>query len=365
MHARRRLTPRKRGGFTLIELLVVISIIGVLISLILPAVQNVRAAARQAQCLNNMKNISLAIVNWSSKREGKLPPYEQYETDNTGTLIPYSDETWTRKILSLIDRSDLDRALTQNRQLLDAGDAAGVPPGAAGYPGNIVIDVFICPDDKKKEGRTGVTSYAANVGYMHPNFDDESNRGHYALNPVYNWGLGTPATPADVTTQMFNITMATGAFVRPARNFSMTMGRVAQADGTTNTLMLAENTDSAQWFDTRTRASGFGITMYTDGSVTGLSRPLATNLAEWQQLTVRQTAGDPSTPMISKINFNRDGQVDPFPRPSAYHGGNVNMFFLDGRGKPIADNVDEYVYGRIVSVDGFTYGQTILSDDSF
>ena len=67
------LPSRRRAGFTLIELLVVIAIIAVLIALLLPAVQSARAAARRAQCTNNLKQISLAALNYESSNSA-LPP---------------------------------------------------------------------------------------------------------------------------------------------------------------------------------------------------------------------------------------------------------------------------------------------------
>ncbi len=65
--------PRKRRGFTLVELLVVIAIIGVLVSLLLPAVNAVREAARRTQCMNNIRQLGIGIINYESANR-RLPP---------------------------------------------------------------------------------------------------------------------------------------------------------------------------------------------------------------------------------------------------------------------------------------------------
>src|SRR5580658_11022628 len=68
--------PRTRLGFTLIELLVVISIIAVLVSLISPAVRSAREAARRTQCLNNIRNLGLAIENFATASNQQYPLLE-------------------------------------------------------------------------------------------------------------------------------------------------------------------------------------------------------------------------------------------------------------------------------------------------
>src|SRR5262245_41437625 len=125
--------PQPRSGFTLIELLVVISIISVLMSLILPAVQAAREAARRTECLNNAKQISLAIINFSTAQGGGLP---------------YLDErgyNWPVCLLGYLDRASI--------------------ADSPAYYNNLVINVLTCPNDLNNRSMPFGLSYSLNGGF--------------------------------------------------------------------------------------------------------------------------------------------------------------------------------------------------------
>ena len=177
--------PRKRptSGFTLVELLVVIAIIGVLIALILPAVQAARESARRAQCQNNLKQLGVALHNYQSAHRHfpyagsdygwcKFPQYAGAEVIRNGNglllLLPYLEQQ------AIYDQFDWDHAaynsMEGNDQCCSPTKSLGTLLGDADASGNTelskhVIPVLLCPSDvgdltMESEGAVGAkTNY--------------------------------------------------------------------------------------------------------------------------------------------------------------------------------------------------------------
>jgi len=173
---------RPRRGFTLIELLVVISIIAVLASLIAPAVQNARRSARKLQCLNNMRQVGVAMQAFSSNTGGQLPPLTSdipISQTSGGTTISgfIYGAGWPMALLPALDATAILKNVKQNALNTDSGTtgnlAFAVNTGVNAE--NVWIPVLTCPDDIDSDHRPGGLSYVVNAGFI----------------PTTIWGFGT------------------------------------------------------------------------------------------------------------------------------------------------------------------------------
>jgi prepilin-type N-terminal cleavage/methylation domain-containing protein len=137
--------PSPHGGFTLVELLVVIAIIGILVALLLPAIQAAREAARRTQCANNLKNIGLAVHNYNSA-QNKFPPGVVYDTwVFSGTMNAYNG--WSREIMSYAE----DSALQQLYLPIVNGVRIKVTDPSAKQFRETFVPLFHCPSDYESE----------------------------------------------------------------------------------------------------------------------------------------------------------------------------------------------------------------------
>jgi prepilin-type N-terminal cleavage/methylation domain-containing protein/prepilin-type processing-associated H-X9-DG protein len=177
-------TQRKAAGFTLIELLVVIAIIGILIALLVPAVQKVREAAARTQCVNNLKQLALAAHNHHdtrkrfpagvnlpiSKASGAVFPTNfLYTSGKIGNPpAPNAFISWTEALFPYFEQDNLQRAL--NLTVREYGNCLG-----QNSTGAQIVEILMCPSDPMKDpvttyttgGNTyyfGMNSYGANGG---------------------------------------------------------------------------------------------------------------------------------------------------------------------------------------------------------
>jgi prepilin-type N-terminal cleavage/methylation domain-containing protein/prepilin-type processing-associated H-X9-DG protein len=134
------MTTRHRSGFTLIELLVVIAIIGILIALLLPAVQKVREAANRIKCDNNLKQLALAMHNHHDTK-GALPFGARRLTgdpDYRGPGSWYDDHGWYSQMAPFIEQDNWGRLINYDLSFSDAANEQGR---------RHKIPLFACPSD--------------------------------------------------------------------------------------------------------------------------------------------------------------------------------------------------------------------------
>jgi prepilin-type N-terminal cleavage/methylation domain-containing protein/prepilin-type processing-associated H-X9-DG protein len=212
-------SQRRRGAFTLIELLVVIAIIGVLIGLLLPAVQKVREAANRIQCGNNLKQLALAAHNYHDAR-GKFPNGLHTVEAIGGRYV--NGTCWEVELLPYFEQDNL-------KNKWDPTDFRNNVAGERNATTAQVINILLCPSDPMTDPVCLVDISPWNPGYAYA-------RGFYGLSS-YGGNGGTRSFPNKLATR-------DGIFFRDSR-----IGVADVTDGTSNTFFFGERSHRDPEFD--------------------------------------------------------------------------------------------------------------------
>ncbi|MBS0204034.1 MAG: DUF1559 domain-containing protein [Planctomycetes bacterium] len=356
---------KPRRGFTLIELLVVISIIAVLASLIAPAVQSARRAARKLECLNNIRNCGLAIQNFASGSSGGLPPIVSSVPVSNGNGQGALPAPWTIQILPALDATALLKNIKNNATI-----ANGTSPNATFQIGpleQIWVQAYTCPDDQDSHRQPRGLSYVANSGFISSEIWETGETlasGGNIHTPFFidwNTGIGrsSDGTAAGGTPDPNDLAVevATGVFWRPTptNGFQSSLDYISTGDGATTTLMLAENLNAGFWNSALVNQVGFGIEVQTSGGTLSSGQFAAGSLLA--------TGLSTTTPDYWVIN--RTKSTSYAPRPSSSHIGGVNVIMCDGSGRFISENVDKNAYIKLITSNGVTYGEQTLNNSSY
>jgi prepilin-type N-terminal cleavage/methylation domain-containing protein/prepilin-type processing-associated H-X9-DG protein len=371
------LRPSTRArGFTLIELLVVIAIIAVLIALLLPAVQSAREAARRTQCVNNMKQLGLAIMNFEGANkvyppdvEALLPIGTSDPDPNAQVAGPKTRAGWMELVLPFMEQSTIYNTLNLS---VSCFNTQNIPPaygGSGKYSGlnsaySIAISAFICPSDP----------VPATINYWNANWDTSGNgpEGYTPNPPTQTWARTDyfalcgfhcdliAALGLDPNAQSDNSPLCNnepGVISSPGIKQGNPIASVT--DGTSNTAMVGEMAARPVGYN---HSRQNYVDLNTGRVVDGAIWPCQGGGGAWADpFSYAHLAGSSPNGMrgvawgTCLVNCTTDNELYSF------HPGGVNLLFADGSVHFIKETIDKrIIVSLICRADG-----SIISADQY
>lgn len=343
-----------RGGFSVLELLVSIVIIGVLIALALPAVQRARDAARQTQCVNNLRNISLALMQFDQTQR-RLPASGQYYDPPGGPSGPH--HSWAVDVLPYLEQSNLFQQWHADRLLTDPSNTTFTRSS---------VPVYACPQDISTTG-VGDQSYAVNGGWGFT-IRTPAGVGDCVVDRQGRWldlnGDGSTCTGVietdDLDRKLFR---QLGLFFLEnwkSRGVMRSWSLDDVHDGTSQTFLVTENV-RAGFSPTDPAASFADPNPYRSAFYIGPPCLSAQCLAG----QVDYSAANRGAYRINGGLLSAEGTS---PSPNSFHAGGVNMAYADGHVGFLSESIDGGVYAALASplglmLDGTPLAQTLVSGD--
>jgi prepilin-type N-terminal cleavage/methylation domain-containing protein/prepilin-type processing-associated H-X9-DG protein len=318
----------QRRGFTLVELLVVIAIIGILIALLLPAVQAAREAARRSTCTNNLKQFGLAHYNYHDT-------FKCFVYRKGGTACPNGNTTGNCNrrsgFVSLLPYLEAGNMW----DMVKAGDAAaGYPPeGPAGWfrwgPWDNPPETFLCPSDGElpslSTDRRGRANYAFSVGDQGPGVrDDQSVRGIFAYAQCTRVGDIQDGTS---NTVMMSERLKANYGIRTAapREIAQDVGLAVGITGITTAPGVCLTTTDGKYYNAGIQVKGRFGSLYNDGQ---------------PERVAFNTILPPNAPSCTDdTNVNADS-VNLLIPPASHHPGGVNCLKADGSVSFVSETID-------------------------
>jgi prepilin-type N-terminal cleavage/methylation domain-containing protein/prepilin-type processing-associated H-X9-DG protein len=284
----------RRTGFTLVELLVVIAIIGMLMALLLPAVNAARESARSNTCRNNLRNVALAILQYEGK-QNRYPAIFGNKYFRGNTIV---ERPLIYTILPELGQANLAKRY--------APQVFSDPATRDKIPDPNYMEVLVCPSDSQDPSQNlSPLSYVFNAGRVD--------------------GSGVPEPVNSLTKK------AHGVFFEYA---AMSASEVNSRDGLGTTLMLSENLDAGnwnEWYEAGNPPRGYTVS-FTWWDVAE---------ANWPQHSINALPN-------AAFGIASDWR---FARPSSNHGGGANVAFCDGNVRYLDDSINYQVYVQLMTPD--------------